>query len=130
MSVNALGTAASGMRSEQFRVDTAANNIANVNTDGFRSRTARSADLGYINDIGRGARIASTNYAAGPRPSAGAAVADGGTGAAAAEPGARSDSDPVREITNMAAAQTAYAANAAAGRTADDMARTVIDMKA
>ncbi len=69
MSVNGLNTALSGMQANQFRVDNAANNIANVNTDGFQSQSVQTQDRAYINDIGQGTQVAATytNPRPGPR---------------------------------------------------------------
>lgn len=43
----ALRTAASGMMAQQFNVDTIANNLANVNTTGFKKTRAEFQDLMY-----------------------------------------------------------------------------------
>ncbi len=45
--MRALYTAAAGMAAQQFNIDTISNNIANVNTAGFRSNQARFQDLIY-----------------------------------------------------------------------------------
>jgi flagellar basal-body rod protein FlgG len=45
--MRALYTAAAGMSAQQFNIDTISNNIANVNTAGFRSNQARFQDLIY-----------------------------------------------------------------------------------
>jgi flagellar basal-body rod protein FlgG len=45
--MRALYTAASGMQAQQFNIDTISNNIANVNTTGFRGNSARFQDLIY-----------------------------------------------------------------------------------
>jgi flagellar basal-body rod protein FlgG len=45
--MRALYTAASGMDAQQFNIDTISNNIANVNTTGFRGNQARFQDLIY-----------------------------------------------------------------------------------
>jgi len=45
--MRALYTAASGMAAQQYNIDTIANNLANVNTTGFRSNQARFQDLIY-----------------------------------------------------------------------------------
>jgi flagellar basal-body rod protein FlgG len=47
--LKALYTAASGMRSQQTQVDVIANNLANVNTAGFKKSDARFEDLLYVN---------------------------------------------------------------------------------
>ena len=45
--INALFTAATGMRAQQFNVDTIANNLANVNTTGFKKARVEFQDLLY-----------------------------------------------------------------------------------
>jgi len=45
--MRALSTSASGMRAQQIYVDTIANNLANVNTAGFKSARAEFQDLLY-----------------------------------------------------------------------------------
>ncbi|GEM_PF-718848 len=155
MSVNALNTALSGIQTNQFRVDTAANNIANVNTDGFRATTVQTADRAYINDIGTGTQVTGT-YAPptpgpmtvnpqagaqqnqaydpanpGPGGPAGAAQATQAMGAVQQQDLVElSNTDMVREMTNMQAASTAYSANVAVARTVNEMNQTLIDLNA
>jgi flagellar basal-body rod protein FlgG len=45
--IRALYTAASGMEAQQYNIDTISNNLANVNTSGFRKNLARFQDLIY-----------------------------------------------------------------------------------
>lgn len=45
--MRSLYTAASGMIAQQFNIDTISNNLANVNTTGFRKNQARFQDLVY-----------------------------------------------------------------------------------
>lgn len=49
MSVQTLYTAATGMDALQLRLDTIANNLANVNTDGFKKTRCNFQDLFYQN---------------------------------------------------------------------------------
>ena len=141
MSVNALNTAVSGLQTNQFRLDTTANNLANVNTDGFQSRTVQSSDRNYIDGIGSGTQVASANTDTRPGPVAPAA--DGGAnvvgmGAGAGGNGGRvpagmveqSNTDLTREMTSLNATRAAYGVNAVMGRTADEMTRTILDVKA
>lgn len=145
MSVNGLNTSMSALQANQFRIDTAANNIANVNTDGFQARTVQTADQAYINDIGQGTRVAATYTDARPgapvyqpnavyEPGTGAADTGGGAGVAgnagAAEAATQSNTDLVREMTGMTEARTAYGANIAMARTVDSMNQTLLDIKA
>jgi flagellar basal-body rod protein FlgG len=47
--MRALYTAATGMIAQQYNIDTISNNLANVNTSGFRKNEARFQDLIYQN---------------------------------------------------------------------------------
>src|SRR5271168_4017168 len=49
--IRALYSAASGMEAQQTNVDNIANNIANANTNGFKTRRAQFQDLMYQNMI-------------------------------------------------------------------------------
>lgn len=146
MSVNGLNTAVSGIQTNQFRLDTTANNIANVNTDGFQARTVQTTDRAYINDIGTGTQVSATYQPYRPGPPAQRTDAMGvpneggvaaGNGAAAARPVEtaadmveQSNTDLVTEMTNMNAARTAYSANIAVARTVDEMNQTLMDINA
>lgn len=55
--INALWTAASGMRGQQFNIDTIANNLANVNTTGYKKTRVDFQDLLYQTIRVPGARI-------------------------------------------------------------------------
>lgn len=134
MSVNNINTSLSALRANQFRVDTAANNVANVNTDGFQSRSVQTADLGYINDIGQGTAVRATyaNTRPGP-PTMNSLQANGiepAPGAQEREAEVQSNTDMVREMTSMTEARTAYSANIAMARTVDEMTQTLLDINA
>ena len=53
--IRALYSAASGMSAQQTNVDTIANNLANANTAGFKTRRAQFQDLMYQNIVQPGA---------------------------------------------------------------------------
>ena len=53
--LKALYTAATGMRSQQTQVDVIANNLANVNTTGYKKADARFEDLLYVTTRNPGA---------------------------------------------------------------------------
>ena len=64
--LRALYTAATGMEAQQINIDTIANNIANVNTTGFKQARAEFQDLLYQNIRPAGtAASASTQYPVG-----------------------------------------------------------------
>jgi len=54
----ALRTAATGMKAQQLYVDTIANNLANVNTTGFKKNTIEFQDLLYQSKRAAGATVA------------------------------------------------------------------------
>ena len=53
--IAALNTAASGMAAQQLNVDTVANNLANANTTGYKTRRTQFQDLLYQNLVQPGA---------------------------------------------------------------------------
>jgi flagellar basal-body rod protein FlgG len=62
MSVQSLYTAATGMESLQQKLNVIANNMANVNTTGFKSDRANFEDLFYRKEILPGAQDAASNF--------------------------------------------------------------------
>src|SRR5260370_39031642 len=57
--IRALYSAASGMTAQQLNVDTIAHNLANANTNGFKTRRTQYTDLLYQNFIQPGAAAGS-----------------------------------------------------------------------
>src|SRR6202043_59452 len=53
--IRALYSAASGMNAQQLNVDNIANNLANANTTGYKTRRAQFQDLLYQNMVQPGA---------------------------------------------------------------------------
>ena len=45
--LNALRSASTGMESQQYRIDSLANDLANVNTSGYKKTVAEFEDLYY-----------------------------------------------------------------------------------
>jgi flagellar basal-body rod protein FlgG len=64
MSVQSLYTAATGMESLQSKLNVIANNLANVNTTGFKSDRANFEDLFYRKEILPGQQDAGSNFTA------------------------------------------------------------------
>ena len=64
MSVQTLYTAATGMESLQSKLDVIANNLANVNTTGFKADRANFEDLFYRTEEFPGAQDAAGNFTA------------------------------------------------------------------
>ena len=120
MSVNGLGAPYSALVANEFRLATSANNVANINTDGFKATEVGTSDLGYINSIGQGTQVTATY--ANPRPGPVAMDTSGGMSE-------QSNTDPAVEVTNQMAARNAYSANLGMARTADEMNQTLIDLK-
>jgi flagellar basal-body rod protein FlgC len=124
MAIDPLQTSVTALRTNQFRLDVSANNVANINTDDFRASIATTADNAYINSIGTGTQVTGT-YAP-PRPAAptvNPAAGGGETGAARL-----SNTDLATEMTNQMNFRNAYAANTVMGRTAEDVSRTLMDL--
>ena len=53
------GTGISGLRAAQSAIDNESNNIANVNTVGYKASRVSFADLMYQDSIGKGATVTS-----------------------------------------------------------------------
>ena len=60
--IRALYTAATGMNSQQMNLDVIANNLANVNTTGFKKSKIEFADLLYSNHQVQGAEVADGQF--------------------------------------------------------------------
>jgi len=120
MAIGGIHIPASGMRANAFRVDVSANNVANVNTDGFRASTVQTVDNAYSNDIGQGTRVSSTYTPSTPAPLA----ADGRGGVTEL-----SNTDPATEIVGQMTAEKAYGVNVIVAQTMDRMMGTLMDIK-
>ena len=57
--IRALYSAASGMNAQQTNLDNIANNLANANTTGYKSRRAQFQDLMYQNMLQPGSAAGS-----------------------------------------------------------------------
>ena len=49
--MRSLWTAATGMKAQQFNIDTISNNLANVNTTSYKVQRAEFKDLFYANTV-------------------------------------------------------------------------------
>jgi flagellar basal-body rod protein FlgG len=56
--IKALYTSATGLHAQQTQVDNTANNLANVNTNGFKRSQANFQDLVYVNELAPGGEVA------------------------------------------------------------------------
>lgn len=83
--IQSLWSAASGLQAQQLKVDTIANNLANVNTTGFKASRVVFQDLAYLTYSARGSQGTGTGNAttangaaaAGPLVQVGAGVGPG-----------------------------------------------------
>ena len=60
--LRAFSTAATGMNAQQMIVDTIANNLANMNTNGFKRSQVDFQDLMYLKLIEPGSELESGHY--------------------------------------------------------------------
>lgn len=124
MAITALNSAASGLMANQLRHDVSANNVANVNTDGFRASTVRTADAAYdAGGIGQGTRVSGVSTPDRPGPVAPSPAAAGGMVE-------QSNTDLASETTASVGTTMAYTANAIMARTADQLLGTLLDVTA
>ena len=65
--IHGIWTAATGMQAQQMRIDTIANNLANVNTTGFKKSRVDFQDLVYQTSTNPASRMPATRWA-GVRP--------------------------------------------------------------
>ncbi|NQU58279.1 MAG: hypothetical protein HQ513_13665 [Rhodospirillales bacterium] len=108
MSVSSvLSTAISGLASSSARVAASAQNIVNVNTDGYLAKDAQGRVAAPL--------LASRAYGA------------GSVQVEAIEP---SNVNVAKEFIDIIAAKAAYEANAKVIRTTEDMQKDVLDIKA
>lgn len=70
--IKAMYTAATGMTAQQTHVDVIANNLANVNTAGFRRSSTHFQDMLYVNMVSPGAQDANGASLAGIQVGSGA----------------------------------------------------------
>ena len=102
-----LSTAVTGLVSHSSRVAASAGNIANVNTDGYLAKNAKT---------GVGAQVFTSH-----------AFGSGSVHVAAIEP---SNVNLAKEFIDIIAARAAYEASARVISTADEMHKDVLDIKA
>ena len=94
----------SSIQAHQTMLNVNANNVANVNTDGFRPSDTRMSD--DTNSVSTNVRLADDNGSA------------------------KSQTDLAKELPDQIIAQDAVAVNVSAIRTRDEMMGTLLDMKA
>ena len=108
--MQALRIAATGMHAQQMNVDVLSNNIANLNTTGFKQNMTAFTDLVYQNQRG-----------------VGAITSDAGTLSQNFLEGSNVDS--IESITRLITAQRAYELNSRVISTADEMLNTLSQLR-
>src|SRR5258707_1053830 len=121
---NSLRTSASGMIAQQRMIDVIANNLANVNTTGFKRSRARFLNPNGLLSIGNN-QYSATEASGDPITGAPQEEGFGGLMQGALE---SSNVEIVQEMTDMIAAQRAYEINAKAIRAGEDMMQMTNDL--
>lgn len=101
-----MNTSLSGMNAASAQLNTAAHNLANVDTDGYKAQVTRLKD---VVELG-GVEVAST-YTDESEPVPGG-----------------SNVDPAREVVQVIQSKSLYTANAAVVSIADQMMGTLLDV--
>jgi len=115
--MSAIDTALSGMAAFAKKLDVSANNVANVNTDGFHKSRVESVE------VGTGGVLPVVQKDESPGPSV---LREKGYGAAQVE---LSNVDLGEEALSQIIAQRGFEANIRTLKTADDMLGSIIDTK-
>ncbi len=126
MAINGINSSYSGLQANQVRMDVSANNVANVNTDGFKAATVQTSDAAYINDIGQGTRVSSV-YSP-QRPGAPVALEAGAAGNSSGVQ-EMSNTDLAVETIKQMNARNAYGVNTAAFRASDEVNQTLLNLQ-
>ena len=126
--IDAISSAQSGLSAMATSMAATANNVANVNTDGYKSQDVRLA-TGPQGQGVRVADVATDNSAGGYGP----AAVRGQNAAGVYEPTAglveTSNVDLARQSVDMIETSRAFEADVAVVRTQDDMVGTLLDMR-
>ena len=126
--IDAISSAQSGLSAMTTSMAATANNVANVNTDGYKSKDVR-LETGPQGQGVRVADVAVDNSAGGYRP----AAVSGQNEAGVYEPSVgmveTSNVDLARQSVNMMETSRAFEADVAVARTQDDMVGTLLDMR-
>jgi len=99
-----LSTAVSGLNANAKRAETSANNIANINTAGFKAAHVQTTSI-----------VSDPNLAGGSGVQAQTFIGD-------------SPTNLVRDITRLIEAEASYKANAKVIRAADDLAKETLNI--
>ncbi|MHA1598092.1 MAG: flagellar basal body protein [Alphaproteobacteria bacterium] len=107
-----LSAAISGLQAQSVRLNVAANNIANLRTEGYQALRLDTSTLTTQQTTGTGYAPGGVLVSVSPTIGEDAGV------------------DLGREITNLILAEISYKANASLIRSAEELARTALDLKA
>jgi flagellar basal-body rod protein FlgC len=118
---DAIAAAQSALSAMGTTMAVAANNVANVDTEGYRSKEARLE----TGPDGQGVRVADITPDAAPA----GLPAETGLAQPGVDLSAMSDVDLAGQAVSMTLASRAFEANAAVIRTADDLAGTLLDLR-
>src|SRR5438128_1804383 len=141
MSVQSLYTAATGMESLQSKLNVIANNMANVNTTGFKSDRANFEDLFYRNEILPGAQDASSNFTpTGTHIGLGVRMQSTQTNFLQGTPGSQgigalrqgflelSNVEPVRELIDLITTQRSFEMNSQVIEAGNNILQTITNL--
>lgn len=115
--ISAMNTALSGLQATSTRVNTTANNVANLNTDGFKKSRVVLAE-----QVPQGVK-ATVEKVETPGSVVQEQTSDG------MEYVEKSNVDLVEEMPSMMLSQHTYSANLKTLQTADEMTATLLDIK-
>src|SRR5204863_498568 len=122
----ALRTAATGMAAQQLNVEVISNNIANMNTVGFKKQRAEFQDLLYENIERAGAQSSASGTVVPTGIQVGSGVKTGSVYRITTQ---GANVDAVSEITALIVAQRAYEMNSKVITAADDMLQATAQLK-
>lgn len=115
--ISAVHSALSGLAAYSKQIEVSANNVANVNTDGFKSSHTEFVSVA----TGGVLPVVRKDDSAGPT-----VLSDRGQGLTQVE---LSNVNLAEEAVNQILAQRGFQANISTLKTADDMLGTILDMK-
>jgi len=125
---DAISSALSGLSAMSTSMAVTANNVANVNTDGYKSKEAR-LETGPGGQGVRVGEVSTDGSAGGYRPAVVRAVNEAGVYEPTVGTVETSNVDLARETVNMMETSRAFEANVAVVRTQDDMVGRLLDMR-
>ena len=126
--IDAISSAQSALSAMSTSMAVTANNVANVNTDGYKSKDVRLA----TGPGGQGVRVGDVvedDSAGGYRPAAVSAQNEAGVYEPTAAMVETSNVDLARQAVDMVETTRTFEANAAVIRTQDDMLGTLLDTR-